>query len=111
MAKIVRDYHENLQNKGLSQTENQEEYKNKTKTFLSHILIEQKIPEHDATPMNGPIDSKQVQEAIFMSKNGSTTGMDGCPYELWKKLINKHEKRTKKNIPSFNITQTLTEVL
>ena len=111
MAKIVHDYHEKLQNDGLSQTENQEEYENKTKTFLSHIPIEQKIPEHNATPMNGPIDSKQVREAIFMSKNGSTTGMDGCPYELWKKLINKHEKRTKKNIPSFNITQTLTEVL
>jgi hypothetical protein len=46
-----------------------------------------------------------------MSKNGSATGMDGCPYKLWKKLVNEHETRTKKNVSSFNITKTLTEIL
>jgi len=37
--------------------------------------------------------------------------MDGCPYELWKKLTTEHEKRKTENKPSFDITQTLTEVL
>jgi len=111
MAKIACDYHKNLQNKGLNHNKSQEEHENMTRTFLSHIPIDQKIPEHDATSMNGPIDNKQVQEAIFMSKNGSATGMDSYPYELWKKLISEHKKRTKKNIPSFNITRMLMEIL
>jgi hypothetical protein len=61
--------------------------------------------------MNWPVDIEQIRQAIFMSKNGSAAGVDGCPYELWKKLISEHENRTKKDSPSFNITQTLTEIL
>jgi hypothetical protein len=34
MANLARDYHENLQNEGLSYTANQKEHENKTLTFL-----------------------------------------------------------------------------
>jgi len=61
--------------------------------------------------MNWTVRRDQVREAILISKNGSATGMDGCPYELWKKLANEHEKRTKQNKPSFDIIQTLTELM
>jgi len=111
MAKVAHNYHENLQNEGLNNNLSQVEHENKTCTFLKHIPKEQTIPKEHATSMNWPVSEEQVNEAIRMSKNGSATGMDGCPYELWKKLVNEHETRMKKNVPSFNITKTLTEIL
>ena len=110
MARVARNYHENLQNEGINYNLSQDEHENKTRTFLKHIPKEQTIPEEHATPMNWPVREEQVKEAIRTSKNGSATGMDGCPYELWKKLVNEHEIRMKKNAPSFNITKTLTKI-
>ena len=110
MARVARNYDENLQNEGINYNLSQDEHENKTRTFLKHIPKEQTIPEERATPMNWPVREEQVKEAIRTSKNGSATGMDGCPYELWKKLVNEHEIRTKKNAPSFDITKTLTEI-
>ncbi len=48
---------------------------------------------------------------IHTSKNGSAIGMDGCLYELWKKLVNEHKDRSKRFKPCFNITQTLMEIM
>jgi hypothetical protein len=48
---------------------------------------------------------------ILAAKNRSTTGMDGCPYELWKKLTNEHEEQMRMNKRSFDIAQTLTELM
>jgi len=111
MSQVARDYHENLQNEGLDQNQNPEEHKNKTKTFLNHIPDEQRITEQDSLEMNRPIEKEQVKEAIATAKSGTATGTDGCPYELWKKLASEHETRTKKDLPTFDITQTLTDIL
>jgi hypothetical protein len=92
MANLARDYHKNLQNEGLSHTANQKEHKNKTLAFLRHIPREQKVQEPETSPLNWTIRKDLVREAILAAKNGSATGMDGCPYELWKKLTNKHEE-------------------
>jgi hypothetical protein len=78
MARVARNYHENLQNEGINYNLSQDEHENKTRTFLKHIPKEQTIPEECATPMNWPVREEQVKEAICMSKNGSATGMDGC---------------------------------
>jgi hypothetical protein len=85
MANLARDYHENLQNEGLSHTANQKEHENKTLTFLQHILQEQKVQEPETSPLNWTVRKDLVREAILAAKNGSATGMDGCPYELWEK--------------------------
>jgi hypothetical protein len=61
--------------------------------------------------MNRPIEKEQVKEAIATAKSGTATGTDRCPYELWKKLASEHETRTKKDLPTFDITQTLTDIL
>ncbi len=111
MAQLTRDYHKNLQNKGLSNTNNHEEHKNKTNTFLQNIPREQTVQDCEASPMNWAVKREQVRDAIIAAKNGSATGMDGCLYELWKKLVNEHDIQTKKNKPSFDIIQTLMEVL
>jgi len=92
MAKIACDYHESLQHEDLDPYKNQAEHENRSNAFLQHISGEQRIPEHDKGPMNWPVDIEQMRHAILISKSGSTAGIDGCPYELWKKLISEHEK-------------------
>ena len=91
MAKIARDYHENLQHEGLNPNKHQDKHERQTNAFLQHIPEDQRIPEHATGPMNWPVDIEQTRQAIFMSKSGSAAGVDGCPYELWKKLISEHE--------------------
>jgi exonuclease III len=111
MAKMTRDYHENLQDEGLDITISQEEHRAKATSFLQHIPGDQTVQERETSPMNWTVRREQVREAILASKNGSATGMDGCPYELWKKLVNEHDERKRKDKPSFDITQIMTEVL
>jgi len=40
--------------------------------------------------MNWAVKREQVRDTIITAKNSSATGMDGCPYKLWKKLVNEH---------------------
>jgi len=111
MAQVTRDYHDHLQDKGLNPNLSAEDYKSKMKNLLNHIPAKQKITEQNTSGMNRPIKKDQVREAIFTAKSSSTTGINRCLYKLWKKLVNKHEIRTKKDLPNFNLTQTLTEIL
>jgi hypothetical protein len=41
-------------------------------------------------------------------KDGTATGLNGCPYELWKVLEKQHNKLRHKNAPSFNMIKALT---
>jgi hypothetical protein len=52
----------------------------------------------------------QVQEALRLSKNGSATGTDGCPYELWKTLLLHYTTNRQPNQQGFDIIKTLTDV-
>ena len=49
-----------------------------------------------------------VEQALKISKNGSVTGMDSCPYELWKALQTKHKTDLRERKPGFNIIGTIT---
>jgi hypothetical protein len=91
MAKITRNHHENLQEEGLDKNQNHEEHKTRTKTFLSHIPDEQKIPEPRVSPLSQPIKEEEVRRAIIAAKNGSATSINGCPHELWKKLLERDQ--------------------
>jgi len=111
MAQVARDYHDYLQDEGLNLNLSVEDHKSKTKNLLNHIPAKQKITEQTMSEMNRPIEKDQVREAIFTAKSGTATRIDGCPYELWKKLVNEHEIRSKKDLPSFDLIQALTEIL
>jgi hypothetical protein len=60
--------------------------------------------------MHKEITEEQVKRALHLSKNGSATGMDGCPYKLWKTLNKLHAQAMQQNKPKFDITKTLTDV-
>lgn len=61
--------------------------------------------------MNNYVTERQTEEALHLAKNSSATGIDGCPYELWKVLKVRHESPTGEGNPSFNIVKVLTMVL
>ncbi|KAH9017333.1 hypothetical protein EDB83DRAFT_2178273, partial [Lactarius deliciosus] len=50
------------------------------------------------------------EEALKHAKNGSATGLDGCPYELWKTLNVRYNKAVEEDRPGFDIIKTLTHV-
>src|SRR5258708_19041430 len=56
------------------------------------------------------IEEPQVRKALKLTKNGSATGIDGCPYELWRALNEKHETDAKERRPRFDVIKTLTLV-
>jgi len=61
--------------------------------------------------MNWQANRTQTEKAIHLAKNASAPGMDGCTYELWKKLRDEYEEVTKKNTPGFNIHQENLKIL
>ena len=109
MAKLARNYHDELQQKDL-EDHSLTEFEARITPVLERIHENQILKEPEGTKMNEQITESQVNDALHLSKNGSATGMDGCPYELWKILKERHDQNTKRHMPSFNIAQTLTAV-
>jgi len=106
MAEIAGRYHENLQRCDAA---------NHDETQLQHLLNEipndQKLEDPNQSNMNWPITQDQVLRALKLTKNNTATGLDGCPYELWKTLNDIHNATTKNNRSGFDITKVLTHVL
>ena len=60
--------------------------------------------------MNHIAAEPHVQEVLTKAKNNTATGIDGCPYELWKALHQLHLENQPNNKPNFDISKTLTRV-
>ena len=60
--------------------------------------------------MFSKVRREQVERAIKLTKDGTSTGIDRCLYELWKVLKNKHETNKKNEKPTFDIVKTMTMV-
>ena len=110
MAQLARDYHDTLQLRDQTATQNPEEYNCQLENTLSEIPDDQKLRDPNQTEMDYPITQEQVLRALRLSKNGSATGLDGCPYELWKTLNNHYDTAPENNQNSFNIIKTLTDL-
>jgi hypothetical protein len=111
MAKLARDYFNDLQQKNLTNFKDTLEHDQKLNNVLTEIPERQKLQEPQATRLNWPVMQTQVDEAIHLGKNGSATGLDGCPYKLWK-ILKEHYNAPKrsKNTESFDIARALTIV-
>jgi hypothetical protein len=59
------------------------------------------------SPLNWQVRETHTAKALHLTKNGSTTGMDSCPYKLWKALQKRHEETINKNQPIFDIINIL----
>jgi hypothetical protein len=82
----------------------------RTSLILKEIPREQTLNNSDAQAEDHPITTAQTERALHLSKNGSATGMDGCPYKFWKSLKDHHKCGTKTERPSFDIIKTLTRI-
>ena len=109
MADLAMRYHDNLQSLDLNP--DLDDRKERTDIILNEIPENQTLKNSDAQAENQPLTEAQTRKALHLSKNGSATGMDGCPYEFWKALNGLHERSSKANKPSFDIIKTMTRVL
>ena len=81
MAELAKDYHEKLQTAGIDD-ENETEHEARIDEALAYLPEAQLLEDPLQTEMSWKVKNAQVKKAIHLSKNGSSTGIDGCPYEL-----------------------------
>ena len=110
MANLAKDFHEALQREG-EDTGDWEDLEVRTNLILDEIPENQTLEEPHASLLNERLTEAHVIKALHLTKNGSATGLDGCPYELWKTLKTHHDNAVKAGKVGFNITKVLTEVL
>ena len=109
MAKLARKYHDEIQNADLN--DDDEEFYERINLIMEEIPKTQTLEEPNETTLHNQVTEGQTDKALDLSKNGSATGMDGCPYELWKTLKKHYNESTQTSKRGFNIIQTLTEIL
>lgn len=108
MAKLTRDYHEDLQAQHIIIPDDSPDLERKTASILSEIPEHQRLLEQEVNNTEWLISYPQVWKALSLSKNGTATGLDGCPYELWKELDKKHSEAAALGRRGFNIVAALT---
>jgi exonuclease III len=108
MANLARDYHEQLQSADLQE---QNDFEERINNIGNNIPENQILEEPEATSMSRGITQDQTERALHLSKNGTATGMDGCPYELWKALLSHRVKALEENKPSLDIVKVLTVIM
>ena len=109
MADLARQYHQNLQHDpGPPPSEPQRAQQ--IRKPLDAVPRAQTLEDPRETRMNALLDKNSVIEALNHSKNGTATGTDGCPYELWKALKRRHENDVKAGRKGFDIANVLTIV-
>jgi hypothetical protein len=110
MANLAKEYHKKLQYKDLPQPGMPGDEDPNIVTTPSEIPNDQKLTDEITAKMDWSISEKQVSTALKLSKNGTTTGLDGCPYGLWKELDECYKEAIEKRKGGFNILGTLTTV-
>ena len=68
------------------------------------------MTEPDRRKTDWSLDYTQITLALKLSKNRTATGLDGCPYELWKELNARYDIMEKEGKAGFDIIGILTEV-
>lgn len=81
MAELAKNYHENLQHARIDDKD-EIECETKIEEALTYLPEEQLLEDLIQTEMFWTVETAQVEKAIKLSKTGSSTGIDGCPYEL-----------------------------
>ena len=109
MAELARTYHQNLQTDA-EQYPTDEERTQQINKPLDAIPAEQTLVEPRESGMNGLLNEESVSKALDSMKNGTATGLDGCPYKLWKALKKRHDEDTNARKQGFDIIKVLNYV-
>ena len=107
MAELARLHHDTLQNEDIDLEINPEEFTEKLNDLLNDIPDNQRLQDLERTTLNCKATEDQVRQGLKLTKDGTATGLDGCPYELWKKLQQCHDKKRHDDEPSFDAIKAL----
>lgn len=122
MANLASQYHNSLQEKGIAprrelDTDDEQrtpphnaEYENAINEVLSTIPNAQKYNRQTFPELSKRITRDYVKTALQLGKNNSATGLDGCPYELWKKLNRMYIETQIADREGFDVLDLLTLV-
>ena len=80
MAELAKTYHDRLQQ--ADPHPRPEDDDGQFPAVLDKIPWSQTLENPDTSILNHALTEEQSEKALYLAKNGSTTGMDGCPYEL-----------------------------
>lgn len=108
MAELARNYHESLQDKDIAIPDDSPDLPRRTREALSEVPECQRLTAQDVNQTEWIITYPQVREALKLAKNGTATGLDGCPYELWKELNKAYEETKSQGKSGFDIVAALT---
>ena len=104
MMEIATEYHENLQRKPGTSQERQEAIEKMKES------IKGKIPEEICNELKEKTTRREIEAALEKTSNGTSPGIDGIPYELYKLLMEENKKnKTDNNSP--DIIKILTMVI
>ena len=109
MVELARKYHDDLQNADLPR--DQEDFHKRINLIMEEIPRQQILEKPNKSVLHQNTTEVQTEKALYLSKNGSATGMDRCPYELWKALKEQYDASTHTRAQGFNIIKVLSEVL
>jgi hypothetical protein len=111
MVELARNYHNNLQEKGLVAPPDSPEQIEGTSRALDKILDSQKLPSTNTDNLDWSFLHSQVLIALRSAKNGTVTGLNRCPYKLWKALEARYkEDKENRKKEAFDIILALTNV-
>lgn len=105
MAEIARKHHDLLQTVDITADPQRE-------AAITNALgsISMKLPDQCKDELVARITPNEVKQALEQCDNGSATGLNGLPYELWKSLSKTFDACKKNNVKGFDVIKTLTTV-
>ena len=107
---LARNYHENMQYTDIANPIPPIERYQAIATTLSKIPGNQIPSDQEMEKLSGDATYKQVKLALKLSKNGIVTGLDGCPYELWKELDELYMIAVENRKEGFNILKMIATI-
>jgi len=102
MAELARNYHESLQKDGI----NPDKELRERCTEEALASLQKRLTPEQSEQLRKIITEEDVEEALQMSENFRSPGMDGSTYELWKYL---HQEYKKKSLDENTNTDTENE--
>src|SRR6266850_1786257 len=111
MAELARDFFNDLQLEDLTLFDSTAQHHQKLSHVLNEIPAPQQLSEPTLTCLSWPVTRSLIREAVHLSKNQSAPGLDGCPYELWKSLILRHDLNpSTPDTPRFDLIGILVQL-
>ena len=110
MATLARNYHEKMQYTDIASPIPPMGRYQAIATTLSEIPGNQIPSDQEMEKLSGDATYEQVKLALKLSKNGTATGLDGCPYELWKELDDLYTTAVENRKEGFDILKMIATI-